>query len=235
MLNATRCTTKRGLVAAGACGVLLLAAAARGDGKKIDSKLQERTRASTVNFAAELGLGFASLTGLGARIEAARDACDPAGLAAAAAELAVAEAVAEKSASVTAASIALEAAQLAKMRNIASELKAVALLSKDAAVSKDLLDLAAKAAAAEAARQAGGADRARGIGCKLFVYNQTRHVLTCFVNGVNVGQLAPYAADWVWVGQSAAQTTHLRAECAAGAATDSVSGAVCDYHWNVTD
>src|SRR4051794_77505 len=64
----------------------------KGGGKKvIESKGEAKPSAVTVDFAKSLGLDFPVLTGLGARIEQARDQGDPVGLAAAARELAVAE------------------------------------------------------------------------------------------------------------------------------------------------
>ena len=75
--------------------------------------------------------GHLSLTQLKvmSAIEHCRTAADPVGLAAAAKELAVAEAVSGKKAAVTSATISKEAIDLAKLRNSSQELSAVAYLS----------------------------------------------------------------------------------------------------------
>src|SRR5689334_18864141 len=70
--------------------------------KQVDSsKAVRRKPAASVNFRKELGLPFATLGTLGSRIDAARRAPDPVALAHAANELAVAEKVSGKQASLT--------------------------------------------------------------------------------------------------------------------------------------
>src|ERR1700722_5742062 len=84
-----------------------------GDDKQVvDSKATPRTAAASVNFRQQLGLPYASLGTLGSRIDAARRAHDPVSLANAASELAVAENVAGKKASITSSALFKEAIEL---------------------------------------------------------------------------------------------------------------------------
>jgi hypothetical protein len=94
------------------------------DQQKVESKAEKRTPATTVDFRKQLNLPFQSLGTLGARIETARKA-DPVGLAHAANELAVAEQVSGKTASMTSKQLLQESAELAAMRHQVAELQAV--------------------------------------------------------------------------------------------------------------
>jgi hypothetical protein len=73
------------------------------DKEVVDSKVSRRPSAASVNFRKELNLPFATLGTLGPCIAAARRHADPVALAHAASELAVAEKVSGKKASLTSA------------------------------------------------------------------------------------------------------------------------------------
>jgi hypothetical protein len=88
------------------------------------TKATKRPRAASINFRKAYGLPLASLGTLGSRIDAARGAPDPVALAHAAGELAVAEKVSKKKASLTSKALLAEAAELAAMRKEIAELKA---------------------------------------------------------------------------------------------------------------
>jgi hypothetical protein len=103
------------------------------DKQVVDSKPEKLSPAKAVDFRKELGLPFASLGTLGGRIDAARRAPDPVSLANAAGELAVAEKVAGKKASLTSTALGQEAAELAKLRKQATELKAVLQINQQIA------------------------------------------------------------------------------------------------------
>lgn len=99
----------------------------------VTSKPTQRFPATAVNFKKEFGLPFDSLSTLGARVEQARRKPDPVALAHAASELAVAEQVSKKQASITSKALLAEAAQLAQLRRQAAELKAVYALKQQIA------------------------------------------------------------------------------------------------------
>src|SRR5262245_33132216 len=95
------------------------------DKQVVDSKANHRPPGSGVNFRKELNLPFETLSTLRSRIGAARRASDPVALAHAANELAVAEQVSGKKASLTSNTLIKEAAELARLRRQAAELQAV--------------------------------------------------------------------------------------------------------------
>jgi len=159
-------------------------------GKKITDKSKEVKSAITIDFQKELGLGFASLTSMGIRIERARKAPDPVGLAAIATELAVAEKVSGKEAAVTAAVLFKEAIHTAKLRRDSKELKAVALLVKDETVSKDLTNLSKAAQKLEEAIAKGG-DKEKGVWW-LYVHNNTGYGIYIYENLRYLGYVAPF-------------------------------------------
>jgi hypothetical protein len=203
-------------------------------GQQITSESRKKTPASTIDFAGELGLGFASLKSLGPRIELARSAPDPVGLAAAAAELGVAERVAERQAALKAADLLKEAIDMARARNRPDELNAVALYAGDDSAKKDLQDRARKAGQAAASRKSG--ERARGITGRLYVVNNTKWYITIYVNYERVGVVNPYGAATMYVGDSSDDTTILYGD-AEGTPLDwgprRVSQAVRDYTWTL--
>src|SRR5262249_44832567 len=85
----------------------------------------------------EFNLPFQSLNTLGSRIDAARRAPDPVALAQAANELAVAEKVSGKTASLTSSQVLGEAAELASLRKKVAELRAVLQVSNQVAFRAD--------------------------------------------------------------------------------------------------
>jgi hypothetical protein len=95
------------------------------DKQVVSSKATARTVATSVNFKKELGLSYPSLGTLGSRIDTARRTPDPVALAHAANELAVAEKVSGKTASLTSAQLIKESAELASLRRQEQELNAV--------------------------------------------------------------------------------------------------------------
>lgn len=223
--------------------VLLLGASSTGlvlgqDKENIlETKRATAASAATVNFNEELGLGFASLNALGQRIEAARNAMDPVGLASAATELHVAERVSGKTASITSAALMDEAVELAKLRFQADELRAVALLVEDEKVRKDFTDYAAQAdkeLAVQKQKKELGV-RERGITRRLFVDNRTGYTLSIYVNGRYKGSLGPYGDGYVWVGDSRWGSTKLYAKAPGTSSywSRTVSGNVSDFTWHL--
>lgn len=95
------------------------------DKQVVDTKAEKRSSATAIDFRKELSLPFESLGTLGSRIETARKKPDPVALAHTANELAVAEKVSGKKASLTSSALLKEAAELAKLRRETAELKAV--------------------------------------------------------------------------------------------------------------
>lgn len=204
-------------------------------GRSFEAKGEKRTPATTIDFQNSLGLSFDSLRGLGARIEQARTAADPVGLAAAARELAVAEKTSGKSASVKSADLLKEATEMARQRNNPDELKAVALLAGDKEDRKALNDQAAKAQKELLARKNG--EKKRGITGTLSVINQTRWYIRIYVNYQYVGTVRPFATGSVFVGNSAFGTTVLYASAPGTALTwgpRSVTQAVGDISWTLS-
>jgi hypothetical protein len=111
------------------------------DKEVVDSKAVQRPAAASVNFRKELNLPFPSLSTLGPRIAAARRASDPVALAHAAGELAVAENVSGKKASLTSAALIKESAELARLRRQHAELQAVLNVSNQVAGEEDWIKL----------------------------------------------------------------------------------------------
>jgi hypothetical protein len=185
---------------------------------KLESKAETRETATSVDFNAALGLQFQSLTGLGARIEQAMQAADPVGLANAAHELAIAEQVSGKEASITSAQLLEKAVELAKLRLIESEIKAVAANVTDANTKKEL-DAAAKQAAERAAEMAQaleGDEKARGVGGTLTVYNYSYASVDVYYDGVYLGVVFPRAYFTFSVGDYGYSHFDLYAEDAYG-------------------
>jgi hypothetical protein len=103
------------------------------DKQAVDSKAEKRSAASAIDFKKELQLPFPTLGTLGGRIEAARKAPDPVALAQTASELATAEKVSGKTASLTSQTLLQESAELAKLRRQVAEMKAVLHVSNQLA------------------------------------------------------------------------------------------------------
>lgn len=107
--------------------------AAKDDKQVVDTKAGKRPSAATIDFRKEYSLPLPSLGTLGGRIEAARRAPDPVALGHAASELAVAEKVSGKKASLTSVALIKEAAELAKLRREVAELRATSQLAQQIA------------------------------------------------------------------------------------------------------
>ncbi|WP_437205693.1 hypothetical protein [Planctomicrobium sp. SH664] len=168
-------------------------AEAKEAGPEVHSSIKDRTacscRACTVNFPKDLGVPLDFLNDIGHRIHRARLTPDPVELALAAQSLAVAEAVSGKKAAVTADDVSKEALELAKMRGISTELKALALITKDPATVKELNKEAAAAEKREkdtAAALAAG-ETTRDILNSLTVSNHSSECLKIFLDGRYLG------------------------------------------------
>jgi hypothetical protein len=109
------------------------------DQQTVSSNAKKNPVAASVDFRKELGLPFRSLATLGSRIDTARRDHDPVSLANAAGELAVAEKVAGKQASLTSTALIKEAARLAKLRKEATELQAVERVAGQVATETELV------------------------------------------------------------------------------------------------
>ena len=109
------------------------------DKEVVSSKVSKRPAAASVNFRKELGLPFSSLSTLGPRIATARRDADPVALANAANELAVAEKVSGKKASLTSTTLGKEAAELAGLRRQQAELEAVLHVNEQITQEQDTI------------------------------------------------------------------------------------------------
>ncbi len=167
------------------------------DQETVTSKSNGRTPAAGVNFRKQLGLPFASLSTLGSRIDASRRAHDPVALANAAHELAVAESVSGKKASVTSSALLKESAELAAMRRQEKELQAVLKVQQQLETAEDniallnnSINLAKQQIRSE--QRAAAQDTEPGWGPRTVVLNNyTTQYLDLFVNGYYKGQVAP--------------------------------------------
>jgi hypothetical protein len=167
------------------------------DKQAVDSKATRKTAAKSVNFRKELNLPFQTLDNLGPRIDTARRASDPVALAHTASELAVAEKVSGKQATVTSGTLIQESAQLAKLRNQAAELKAVAQVASQVASEQALVtSLHNQIADAEASARLDKAaiDKNQEPGWtprKIVINNHTLQYLTVFINGFYRTEISP--------------------------------------------
>jgi hypothetical protein len=230
------------LLVAGLCFGLGIVPAVQGEAKEpkkapklIESKVGAAKSAATVDFATELGVGLSTLTGLGVRIEQARQAADPVGLASAARDLAVAEKVSGKEAGVTAKELTKEAIQLGKRRYDATELLALAEMVGPTG-GKDLRELAKKARArAATAKKDKEEGKDRGIQGTLHVDSRVGATLFIYVDGNFKGTVAPGGDSFFYIGQTAGETTYLTARTVDGrSVSNSVSAAVFDFKWTIT-
>jgi len=172
---------------------------------KIESKAAEAKDATSVNFSKDLGLSLGNLKTLGQRIDAARAAPDPVALALAAKELEAAEQVSGKKASLTSADLVKEATELARLRNMPDELKAVAKLIPD---GKGLEEQAEKTAKEIQRRKEG--ETPKSITGYLKVVNTTRWYIDIYVNGFKRVTVAPFHyVDNIYVGDPAWTYTRL--------------------------
>jgi hypothetical protein len=168
----------------------------------VTSKASKRTPATAINFKKAYGLPFHSLGTLGARIEAARRKPDPVALAHMASELAVAEKVSGKKASLSSKALLAESAELAQLRRQVAELKASFAIHQqilgeenDAAYWNKMIGIAQAATKKEADGIRRGelpTDRPRWI----LLNNYTPQYVDLWVNGNYKMQVGPGASKW---------------------------------------
>jgi hypothetical protein len=167
------------------------------DQQVVASKATRRTAASSINFRKELNLPFSSLGTLGSRIDAARRAPDPVALAHTASELAVAEKVSGKQASLTSSAVLKESAELAQLRRQAAELQAVSRVADQVAAEQNLIaNLRGQIADAQAQTKADTQafeqnQEPTSSPRKVVVNNYTTQYLTIYVNGRYKGEMGP--------------------------------------------
>jgi predicted ribosome quality control (RQC) complex YloA/Tae2 family protein len=167
------------------------------DKEVLKSTGKPRPTAASVNFRKELGLPFQSLNTLGTRVDAARRAHDPVTLSNAANELATAEKVSGKKASLTSPQLLKESIMLAKLRRQDKELQAVLHATQqlqgeadDIASLQDSITLAKQAIAADK-EQVNSNLEPTWAPRTLVVNNYTTQYLDIYVNGNFKGQVAP--------------------------------------------
>ncbi|MFN4260189.1 MAG: hypothetical protein ACK4RK_12905 [Gemmataceae bacterium] len=172
------------------------------DQQAVTTKGQQRVPATTIDFNDAYGLPYSSLGTLGARIEAARKAGDPVGLAHAANELAVAEQVSGKKAPITANDVWNETIQLANMRRQVAELKAmVHMTQQQANLQAQANELKKNLASAEQlAKTESDAARAgkeiKAVAPRITIHNNTDQYADVYVNGHFQIRVAPYESKW---------------------------------------
>jgi hypothetical protein len=167
------------------------------DKEVVDSKATRQPAAASINFRKALNLPFPTLSTLGTRIDAARRAPDPVALAHAANELAVAEKVSGKKASLTSATLMKESAELASLRRQQAELEAVLHVSNQIADQRESIAILRQSIAL--AREQAKADtesirrneEPTWTPRKLVVNNYTTQHLDINVNGYYKMQVPP--------------------------------------------
>jgi hypothetical protein len=171
------------------------------DKQVVDTKAEKRATATGVDFKKELNLPFQSLGTLGARIESARRQHDPVGLAHTANELAVAEKVSGKKATVTSSALMKEAAELAQLRREAAELKATLevaqQVSSEETLVKNLKESIATAdkLTKDETRQVQMNEEPTGPR-KLLINNYTPQYVDIWINGFYKMQVPPGQSKW---------------------------------------
>jgi hypothetical protein len=172
------------------------------DQQSVNSKAEKSAPAASIDFRKELSLPFGSLGTLGSRIDSARRGHDPVSLAHAANELAVAEKVSGKKASLTSSALMKESAQLAKLRKEATELQAVERVAQQVETEtetvtdlKKEIALSQKAAKAEtdalrAKQEPTDAPR------RVLVNNYTTQYADIWVNGYMKTTVGPGQSKW---------------------------------------
>jgi hypothetical protein len=167
------------------------------DEEVVKSKAVPTLPASSVNFRKELKLPFDSLSTLGSRIDAARRKPDPVALAHCANELATAEKVSGKKASITSKQLAKEAAELAGMRKQEQELNAVLHVNEQMMMEQDNIlkikeDIAmSKKQMEEDKRALESKQEPTWKPRKVVVNNYTTEYLDIYVNGNYKTQVQP--------------------------------------------
>jgi hypothetical protein len=182
---------------------------AAADKEKIDSTATKRTAAAGIKFRKELGLALPSLGTLGSRIDAARRAHDPVALAHAANELAVAEKVSGKKASLTSTELAKESAELAKLRRQESELQATLAVQQQITGTDDTIEILKQTLANAKAVAKADSEAIRmnqeptWTPRKVIVNNYTTQYIDVWVNGyykvqVNPGMSQSFLIEHRW-------------------------------------
>lgn len=211
------------------------------DKEVVTSKATTRSSASSINFRKELGLPFASLGTLGSRIEAARRAPDPVALAHAASELAVAEKVSGKTASLTSKQVMQESAELASLRKQESELKAVLQVANQVQFAEDRVaslkdQIALAQAAAKADREAfERKEEPKSTPRQVVVNNYTTQYLDLWVNGTYKVQVLPGQSQVITI-EHRWNPTVLQAygdDDASGWGPRYIWGRFTKYTWNI--
>jgi len=163
----------------------LTAAAEDKDRMKIAPKAEKYQSAKFVDFASELELSFDSLSSLGDQIEKCRKAADPVGLANTANLLKTAEKVSGKKASLTSEELTKEAVELAKLREVPTELKAIAQLTGQG----DLKQLAATLQEEQSKEES---ETDKDLDGDLHVHNHSHEGFYIYANGRYLGYVAPH-------------------------------------------
>jgi hypothetical protein len=177
------------------------------DQQTINATANKVSPAASVDFNKELALPYSSLKTLGARIDAARRSHDPVSLAHAANELSVSEKVSGKKAALGSATLLKEAANLAKLRHEAAELRAVQQVAQQTAadneliaeMQKNLADFDSQAKDETAALRANTPppDSSRTV----IVHNNTTQNFDIWVNGFMKMTVGPGQSKWFVVEQ----------------------------------
>jgi uncharacterized protein (TIGR03000 family) len=172
------------------------------DQQTVTSKPVKRTPAATINFRKAFGLPLDSLGTLGSRIDAARRKPDPVALAHAASELAVAEKVSKKKASLTSKALLAESRELASLRRQVAELRALQAVHQQVADAEtnvaywsNMIALADKTAKEESEAVRSNTlptDAPR----KVLVNNYTTQYIDVWVNGTYKMQVPPGGSKW---------------------------------------
>jgi len=174
----------------------------KNDKKVVESRAQKGARAADIPFRQKLGLPFNSLNTLGSRIDQARRSHDPVALANAANELAVAEKVSGKKASLTSSAVVTEAAELAKLRHQVAELQAVLHVSQQVTAETNLVTNLKQQIAInqKIARDETNAIRRNenptGAPRKILVNNYSTQYMDIWVNGFLKMTVPPGASKW---------------------------------------
>jgi hypothetical protein len=177
------------------------------DPQSVTSKGEKSPVAASVDFRKAYSLPFGSLGTLGSRIDSARRSHDPVSLAHAANELAVAENVSGKKASLTSTAVLKEAAELAKLRKQVAELQAVRNLANQIA-KEEALDAELQKEIAVSQQQAKAeTDAVRSMQeptdtpRKVLVNNYTTQYIDIWVNGYLKTTVSPGQSQWFAIEQ----------------------------------
>jgi hypothetical protein len=214
---------------------------AANDQQVVRSKPTARTPATSVNFRKELNLPFASLGTLGSRVEAAQRAPDPVALAHAGNELAVAEKVSGKTASLTSKQLLKESAELASLRKQEAELNAVyevanqnSLAEESIAKIKDAI-ATAKAITRQDRESFQRNEQPAAAPRQLVVNNYTAQYLDIYVNGNLMTQVQPGLSRVITIAQrwNPVVVTAYGNEDTSSWGPRTIWGKFTKYTWNI--